>query len=110
MGKLENQISVDDNLAVKCNNCGGFCLHHFRTEVYNRDSEDECFGTMSITDDAPPECVKDMKFETSFSNNPSPRRNGIRIYFYCEWCPKVSVLDIIQHKGSTYIEWESDNG
>ena len=55
-------------------------------------------------------------------NNPSPRRQGIRIYFYCESChadshkgeiPPPYELLIYQHKGQTcyetvyYIEDES---
>ena len=103
---MENQVSFDNDFVVKCNDCGGVCLHHFRTEVYNRASEDTPFGTLSVVDDAPPENLMNVKHQAAFSNNPSPRRNGIRIFFYCECCPKVSVLDIIQHKGSTYIEWE----
>jgi len=107
---MTTEVCLGNDSILHCPHCAGTNLHHIRSEVYNRASEDDYFGTMSITDDAPPECVKDMKFETSFSNNPSTRRNGIRIFFYCEWCPEVSVLDIIQHKGSTYVVWESDNG
>ena len=94
----------DDELL--CPHCGGHCLHHFRVEVFNRTSEDAEYGTMSVIESELPETIKGLKFEASFQNNPSPRRDGLRIFFWCEFCPKISVLDIIQHKGSTYIEWK----
>jgi hypothetical protein len=44
------------------------------------------------------------------ADNPSYRRNGIRIYFSCESCcsddsdhPRFSVT-IVQHKGRTFFE------
>jgi len=33
------------------------------------------------------------------------RRNALRIVFDCWLCQKPSVLQIQQHKGTTYFEW-----
>ena len=35
------------------------------------------------------------------------RRQSIRIHFDCEMCGHVGQLRIIQHKGSTYMEWDT---
>lgn len=98
---------IHDSILL-CPHCDNGNLHHIRTEVYVRGEEDANYGTMLIADDN--SRWNNVKFESSFSNNPSTRRNGIRVFFVCEHCPELSVLDIIQHKGSTYIEWETRNG
>jgi hypothetical protein len=40
---------------------------------------------------------KDMK------ENPSPRREGVVISFFCENCPGKFELHIVQHKGNTLL-------
>jgi hypothetical protein len=49
-------------------------------------------------------------------NNPSDRRDGIVITFWCEQCHGESGPDtnylrlaVIQHKGATYLRWLSGN-
>jgi hypothetical protein len=37
--------------------------------------------------------------------NPSMRRTGLAIAFWCEECHGVSELTIEQHKGNTYLKW-----
>ena len=40
------------------------------------------------------------------ARNPSWRRRGIRILFWCEFdCPNAA-LCIVQHKGDTFMFWE----
>ena len=40
--------------------------------------------------------------------NPSCEREGLRIGFYCETGCIVPDLVVYQHKGWTYIEWDSE--
>lgn len=101
---MENEM-VCSNGILKCPVCGSQCIHHFRVEIFDR-REDENYGTLTIVDNAPPENIKNLKLGTTLKDNPSPRRHGMKIYFSCEECPQILILDIIQHKGSTYIEWE----
>ena len=42
---------------------------------------------------------------TDQAENPSPRRDGVAIQFWCEACPSTPVLHIYQHKGDTMINW-----
>jgi hypothetical protein len=44
--------------------------------------------------------------DEDMSNNPSSRRQGLKINFICECCEaKVHTLNIVQHKGSTLMFW-----
>ena len=107
---MKHDVTLNNDSILQCPHCCGIHLHHIRAEVYNREKEDANYGAMLIADECSRWTESHIKFESSFSNNPSSRRNGIRIFFCCETCPEVSVLDIIQHKGNTYVVWESDNG
>jgi hypothetical protein len=39
------------------------------------------------------------------ADNPSPRRHGIAIAFYCEGCGDNIELTLSQHKGETLVDW-----
>jgi len=41
------------------------------------------------------------------SGNPSSRRDGLAIKFWCEGCPAVLELTVEQHKGQTFLAWRS---
>lgn len=86
--------------ALECPYCGGDNLHQTNCATYWRDAEDSEIGasTFSGRDEA--------SFCNRMNGNPSPRRDGIIITFSCEGCAATSQLNIIQHKGSTYLEWE----
>jgi hypothetical protein len=95
----EDGITGTDELA--CPSCGGGNLHHSTITVFSR-REDEAEvlqtkvcgvrGTVTVTRDAG-------------ADNPSRRRDGIAIGFYCETCRVAPELTIAQHKGSTFINW-----
>jgi len=86
------------NKTVKCQ-CGCECLHQYKVEVFERKEDDDTGLHIS---------VKDQKvfIDNNINNNPSGRRQGVKIYFRCEWCTKKTVLSLAQHKGATYISWE----
>lgn len=51
-------------------------------------------------------------FDTDLDGNPSSRRGAVIIRFECESCISngdkfIHQLKLIQHKGQTFIEWES---
>ena len=48
--------------------------------------------------------------DTDIRDNPSARRYGLRIFFWCEHCCAVPVLNIYQHKGNTFLRWEDRHG
>jgi hypothetical protein len=77
-----------------CPNCGGGCTHHTVVDVYSRGEDAEATRTRVGDDEMAP------------IGNPSSRRSGLNIGFYCENCPQRFWLCIQQHKGSTYVTVE----
>jgi hypothetical protein len=76
-------------------------LHHEDVEVWDR-GEDAVFGNhVVISDD-----VYINHIVSHESGNPSMRRSGVQIAFICETCPAKVFLNIVQHKGNTFLEWE----
>jgi len=85
------------------------CLHHEGVHVFNRrGDESSSIGLLAS--------IKDQVVELNSSgdtqtHNPSKRRNGILIEFWCEICGSgldgnsPLFLAIGQHKGQTEISW-----
>jgi hypothetical protein len=101
---MTEMILKDDRLA--CPECDGTYLHQEEVDIFVRKREDH--SSNAITVDPYGSCHAGMP-----SNNPSPRRNGLIVYFTCEHChynlkyeKKLAFrLAIYQHKGETIIEW-----
>ena len=102
--KIENYHKRQDLLL--CPSCGEGDLHSECVRTFNRSEDNEtCLVTES-----------DIKGPSSMSinrvapDNPSERRHGISISFWCEHChPGVDGLvhlKIAQHKGASKIWWE----
>jgi hypothetical protein len=86
---------------LQCPRCKTAYLHHAGITVYDR-SEDA--GTVVETK------ISNGKVEVNPLSlgraNPSSRRDGIAIQFWCEGCGENPIeLTIAQHKGSTEIGW-----
>ena len=47
--------------------------------------------------------------DTSVTGNPSRRRHGLKIYFWCEGCSSKSELSVSQHKGVTSVNFNNIN-
>jgi hypothetical protein len=78
-------------------------LHHNIVEIYNRE-EDAATGThVSVSG-------KHIQIDDNIELNPSPRREGIAVSFWCEQCCEASILEIIQHKGMSYMRWYNGKG
>jgi hypothetical protein len=97
-------LSDDAGQLMHCPACGHGYTHHERIEVFQRDIEDAKTGLHISAEGT------DMDIDRDMADNPSYRRNGIRIYFSCESCcsddsdhPRFSVT-IVQHKGRTFFE------
>jgi len=86
---------------LECPACGGTNLHHEAVSVWNRE-EDSVEGL----------CVRikgeSVETLTSMKGNPSERRSGLSVWFWCEHCSIKSRLDLVQHKGSTYLKLVKD--
>jgi|KBSMisStaDraftv2_1062788.scaffolds.fasta_scaffold707395_1 hypothetical protein len=110
MNDIIPSISVDvvpTHGTLLCPECGNSNLHHERVEVFWRAAEDApSRGIACGTGDGFLVKPGDPVLALTIGDNPSPRRNGLLVYFVCEHCPLSKVLAIWQHKGSTYLEWK----
>lgn len=88
---------------LKCRACGGDYTHQKGVEVFQKETESSD-GLHTTA----------MFYGTStdklMDNNPSEKRNGLRVYFCCESChrgqttrPQYQIV-IYQHKGQTLFE------
>jgi hypothetical protein len=99
----EVNLQLDDRGTfdvLRCPGCGEDHLHHSRTRIFNRDSEDCEKGLVVSVEGAQVVHSSDMR------GNPS-RRDGIVIDFWCECCFNESSLLISQAKGTTLLWWRT---
>jgi len=84
--------------ALTCPGCGSVNLHHYHVTAYNRAEDDETksVGSGALSEDEP------VQLE-----NPSRRRDAVGVRFTCECCPGRFELCVIQHKGTTYLNWRT---
>lgn len=91
-------MSKITNHEVLCPNCGGNNLHHHTVLVFSRDHEDAETGTFALVNKTKVEVKTVPMYE-----NPSDRRDGLRILFDCENCNYILEMSLAQHKGVTLL-------
>lgn len=84
-----------DKCCLCCPKCGFYYTHHIGTVIFNRKGED---GPNKLLTDCPDDYMLRWLPE-----NPSSRRDGIAILFWCEGCHVVFEMTIAQHKGNTHV-------
>jgi hypothetical protein len=88
--------ACDGEYDLCCPKCGETYVHHGKINVFER-AEDDDKGIHVIIN-SQNVCIK-----SDLKGNPSLRRNGLTIEFWCELCNCVSVLAIAQHKGTSIV-------
>jgi hypothetical protein len=86
---------------LRCPTCNEDYLHQTDVAVFGRVEDEDQVRVTTVTEKGTHEAV----ITNDLSLNPSPRRYGLRISFWCEHCEQVPDLGIYQHKGNTFIEW-----
>jgi hypothetical protein len=98
----EAQAWLDQSELV-CPNCGEpFGFHHDAVIVYSRGEDDETTSETLVDEYGK---VTSLDVPSAQSRNPSARRDGVAIRFWCELCPFKGELTFAQHKGATIVEW-----
>jgi hypothetical protein len=92
----QNTYCLDHSLS--CPVCGCDFLHQTHLNSWFRKEDSET--AMHVSTDR-----EQAKIDYVNTNNPSKYRDGILIGFICEECLTTLDLAIIQHKGSTLLEW-----
>lgn len=90
---------IEAHQTLQCPNCGGHYLHQVCAEVFDRREDATVGHHVTVSSHG-------VLTDHSQVNNPSARRDGIRIGFDCETCVAKPVLTIVQHKGNTIVAWE----
>ncbi len=107
MGRVEKNIQnffldqvSGEGGGLLCPHCNEPNLHHSDVDVFVRSSEDSHVGIGASVSD-----TGRLSVDLDQTNNPSPRRNGLLIHFWCEHCDAKPILQLYQHKGSTYLDF-----
>ena len=87
-----------------CPACGEEYLHQGKIEVFER-SEDDVFGTHTMINGPCTTVCHENVCHDAVKGNPSSRRQGLTIEFFCEFCNCCYVMEIYQHKGLTFMGW-----
>ena len=106
--KMSGLFSED---VLRCPNCKEPYLHHGKVMVYDRHEDDEFVNVTTVNDGL----SATHRIPSIGSGNPSSRRDGVTIEFMCENCHGgsdeglvgVFRLTIAQHKGNTYMRWDT---
>lgn len=107
---MSSILDTTDTIAtLRCASCGGTYLHQRRVEIFHR-PEDAPRENVGVFLDGEvhgyAERKRDAVGDGVLGKNPSARRSGLSVYFDCENCDKITVLQIAQHKGQTFIDSE----
>jgi len=83
---------------LACPICGDLNAHHSAIEVYDRSEDEE--GGLHIRAER-----GKIAIDRTLTHNPSTRRDGLVIEFWCEGCSGRFVISLAQHKGETQVSW-----
>lgn len=81
---------------VRCAHCDSEYVHHDIVEVFERTREDGPTLRAEIQ-------KGQVTVDRDGTGNPSSRRHGLAVGFWCEQCDGRTVLTLAQHKGQTEL-------
>jgi hypothetical protein len=96
-------LKVAPLVVLPCPACGTNNLHHDRVLVFSRGEDAELTTVTEVTS----ERTVIAAAPSLATKNPSTRRDGLAIKFWCENCSARPELTIAQHKGETEIGWRN---
>lgn len=94
-------LTINDQNQLLCAGCGFEYTHCESVESFEQSDEDFNKNGVHVT-------VKgyaNISVDCDMSGNPSYRRDGVKLTFWCEGCNKKSILTVAQHKGNTFVEY-----
>lgn len=96
---MERLLEFNEHNELLCPECKGNYLHQDKVVVFNPEQEDAKEGVKVVVDGLK------VAVEPELDGNPSRRRQGMLISFWCEGCDANPVMTIAQHKGNTIMRW-----
>lgn len=102
--KTTKAAVIDEDACLCCPSCHERYIHHTYIKIYQREHEDAPSQLQQINPLDKPKLLGQKPY---FSDrNPSLRRDGIRVGFWCETCDDHFELKIAQHKGLTLVDFD----
>lgn len=104
---------VDTKALLTCPNCNEFYLHHAGVQAYHRDEDAQSVTVTTVVGGT----TMLNAIPSDLSGNPSARRTGLVLQFWCEscgignadgngeGCGGFAELCFAQHKGVTQVFW-----
>jgi len=104
MKNFSKTPTVSTDNCLDCPSCGENYLHLEGVRVFGRKEDEETTQVTLVKTEGqyPP---KTAAKESASVDNPSDRRDGTQMIFFCEVCSIKYVLNFAQHKGYTYCYW-----
>ena len=111
--KYENYGNVDHSI-MSCARCNSDYLHQYKIEVFARQEDQEKYTSYTVYNGEPhPDTSSQERKclglvvdqDKPQPLNPSDRRQGVNMHFWCELCGHITKLSIGQHKGCEYLEY-----
>lgn len=108
------EFGSPDYSVMKCARCESNNLHQFKVEVFARQEDQEKYTSYTVYNAEPhwDSSSQDRNClglivdqDKAHASNPSDRRQGVNIHFWCELCSHITKLSISQHKGCEYLEY-----
>jgi hypothetical protein len=119
--RMMTQLKEIDFGCLICPRCdaeeGTGNLHHVGFDIYEREEDAEVVTKIEVSsiydreDPVDPnfglgQVLKVSQIKSDDADNPSLRRRGVVIHFYCEQCGENIALTFAQHKGDTIMKWQ----
>jgi hypothetical protein len=98
---ISEEIVMIERDTLTCPHCAGGYLHQRQVNVYERREDARLTVRTQVTRSG----ANVMTVPSAGSGNPSDRRQGVSIVFWCENCHRQPELTFEQHKGNTLVEW-----
>lgn len=106
-------VRIDSDEWLACPSCESNYLHHQSLTVYNR-TEDADYTRVThlgtnmdgFSSGGLDDTLTSATVNSKDCDNPSSRRHGLQIRFWCEVCDSTSTLNLYQHKGFTGLVWK----
>ena len=107
-------VQIEDDL-LQCPRCKELYLHHCGISLYDREEDADyvmkTYVPVKFDGWTPKKSEKNSvdlavsHIKAEASGNPSDRRGGVVIHFFCECCGDGIDLTIAQSKGHSWVEW-----
>ncbi len=93
------KMVTNTDLDLLCPKCSSSYLTHDAVHVFNRKRNSKYGQHVTVY-------YGDIHQDTYMTDNPSPKRSGVRLKFRCEECTTWFYLVLSEHEEGTKIFWE----